>query len=112
MAATGLIGPGMDPDTFAYHAMHSKSPKNYIKLNDPKVDELAIKQRETFDKDERTKILRELMEYDLDIVSRIWQVTPYKFNLRKPNFYSLIDVEAAWNPVGWGSVGLEYAWRA
>ena len=51
------------------------------------------------------------MAYDLDIVSRIWQVTPYKINMRKPNFYSLVDVEAAWNPVGWGSVGLEYAWR-
>ena len=111
MAATGLIGPGMDPDTFAYHAMHSKSPKNYIKLNDPKVDELAIKQRQTFKKEERVAILKELMAYDLDIVSRIWQVTPYKINMRKPNFYSLVDVEAAWNPVGWGSVGLEYAWR-
>ena len=111
MAATGLIGPGMDPDTFAYHAMHSKSPKNYIKLNDPKVDALAVKQRQTFKKEERSAILKELMEYDLDIVSRIWQVTPYKINLRKPNFYSLVDVEAAWNPLGWGSVGIEYAWR-
>lgn len=111
MAATGLIGPGMDPDTFAYHAMHSKSPKNYIKLNDPKVDALAVKQRQTFKKEERSAVLKELMAYDLDIVSRIWQVTPYKINMRKPNFYSLVDVEAAWNPVGWGSVGIEYAWR-
>ena len=34
------------------------------------------------------------MANDLEIVSRIWQVTPYKFNVREPNFYSLIDVEA------------------
>jgi ABC-type transport system substrate-binding protein len=112
LVATGLIGPGMDPDTFAYDAMHSKSPKNYIKLNDPKVDELAAKQRRTFKKEDRLQVLKDLMAYDLEQVSRIWLVTPYKINLRKPNFYSLVDVEAAWNPVGWGSVGLEHAWRS
>jgi ABC-type transport system substrate-binding protein len=112
LVATGLIGPGMDPDTFAYDAMHSKSPKNYIKLNDPKVDELATKQRRTFKKEERLTVLKDLMTYDLENTSRIWLVTPYKINMRKPNFYSLVDVEAAWNPVGWGSVGLEYAWRS
>lgn len=111
MVATGQIGPGMDPDTFTYHAMHSQSPKNYIRLNDPKVDELALKQRSIMDREERTEVVKELMDYDLDYCSRVWLMTAYKLNLRKPNFYSLIDVEAAWGPVGWGSVGLEYAWR-
>jgi len=111
LAATGLLGPGMDPDTFAYHAMNSKSPKNYYKINDPKIDELTLKQRQQLDVKERTATLKELMAYDLDQVTRLWTVTPYKFNLRKPNTFSLVDTEAAWNPVGWGSVGLDTAWK-
>jgi ABC-type transport system substrate-binding protein len=112
LAGSGLLGPGMDPDTFTYHAMHSESPKNNYHINDPKMDELTIKQRQTFDKEERTAVLKEIMDYDLDQVTRLWLVTPYKINLRKPYTYSLVDTEAAWNPVGWGSVGLDTAWRS
>ncbi len=108
----GFVGPGWDPDTFAYHALHSKSPKNYFKVNDPKIDELALKQRETMKPEERKKILTELMQYDLDQVTRLWTVAPYKINLRKPNFYNLTDTEAAWNPVGWGSSGFDLAWKS
>jgi peptide/nickel transport system substrate-binding protein len=111
LVGTGLLGPGMDPDTFTYHALHSESPKNTFTVKDSKIDELAIKQRQTFDREERTKVLQELMEYDLEQVTRLWLVTPYKINLRKPNTYSLTDTEAAWNPVGWGSVGLDTAWK-
>ncbi len=108
----GYVGPGWDPDTFAYHAMHSKSTKNYFKINDPKVDQLALKQRETMKPEERKKILTELMDYDLDQVTRLWTVAPYKINLRKPNFFNLTDTEAAWNPVGWGSSGFDFAWKS
>jgi ABC-type transport system substrate-binding protein len=112
LTGTGYIGPGWDPDTFAYHALHSKSTKNYFKVNDPKIDELALKQRQTMDDEERKQLLTELMEYDLDQVTRLWTVAPYKINLRKPNFFNLIDTEAAWNPVGWGSCGMDTAWKA
>lgn len=111
LAGTGLLGPGMDPDTFSYHALHSKSLKNYYFVNDPKIDSLAVKQRETFDKKERQKVVTELMDYDLDQVTRLWLVTPYKINVRRPNFFNLIDTEAAWNPLGWGSVGVDLAYR-
>jgi ABC-type transport system substrate-binding protein len=112
LAGSGLLGPGMDPDTFTYHVMHSQSPKNIFHINDPEIDDLVIKQRQTFDKEERTAVLQDIMERDLEAVTRIWLVTPYKINLRKPYTYSLVDTEAAWNPVGWGSVGLDTAWRS
>ena len=112
LAGTGLIGPGWDPDTFAYHALYSKSPKNYFHVDDPKVDELALAQRQTMDVEARKKILKQLMDYDLDQVTRLWTVTPYKINLRKPSLYNLVDTEAAWNPVGWGSCGMDLAWRS
>ena len=83
-----------------------------FKVNDPKIDDLAVRQRQTMDAEERATILTELMDYDLDQVTRLWTVAPYKINLRKPNFYNLIDTEAAWNPVGWGSCGLDTAWKA
>lgn len=108
----GYVGPGWDPDTFAYQAMHSKSTKNYFKINDPKVDELALKQRETMDVEARKKVLTELMDYDLDQVTRLWTVAPYKINLRKPNIFNLTDTEAAWNPIGWGSSGFDFAWKS
>ena len=111
MAGTGLIGPGADPDTFAYQTMYSKSPKNYYRINDPKIDDLVQKQRTIMDKTQRQAVLKELMTYDLDQMTRIWGITPYKLSIRRPNMFSLTDVEAAWNPVGWGSCGLDTAWR-
>jgi ABC-type transport system substrate-binding protein len=111
LVATGFIGPGWDPDTFAYQAMYSKSVKNFFKINDPKVDDLALKQRGIMDKAERSKVVTDLMNYDLDITTRIWLVTPYKINMRHPNLFSLTDTEAAWNPQGWGSCGLDTAWK-
>lgn len=108
----GYVGPGWDPDTFTYQAMHSKSPKNYFKINDPKVDELSLKQRETMNVDERKKIIVELMNYDLERVTRLWTVAPYKINVRKPNFFNLTDTEAAWNPIGWGSSAFDFAWKS
>ena len=112
LTGTGFIGPGWDPDTFAYHALYSKSPKNYFKVKDSKIDDLALRQRTELNREDRLATLTELMEYDLDQVTRLWTVAPYKINLRKPNMFSLIDTEAAWNPVGWGSAGLDKAWKA
>lgn len=112
LAGAGSIGPGWDPDAFAYGALYSKSTRNYFKVDDPKVDEWAIKQRQTMNKEERKKILQDLMNYDLEQVTRLWLVTPYKINMRKPNFYSLVDTEAAWNPLGWGSCGIDMAWKS
>jgi peptide/nickel transport system substrate-binding protein len=111
LAGTGLLGPGMDPDTFCYHALHSKSVKNYYFVKDQKLDDLGVKQREEFDTKERQKIVKEFMDYDLDQVTRVFLITPYKINVRRPNFFSLVDTEAAWNPLGWGSVGVDMAYR-
>ncbi len=71
-----------------------------------------MKQRQTMDKEERKKILTQLMNYDLDQMTRLWAVTPYKINMRKPNCYNLVDTEAAWNPLGWGSCGIDLAWKS
>jgi peptide/nickel transport system substrate-binding protein len=111
LAGTGLLGPGMDPDTFCYHALHSKSVKNYYFVKDQKLDDLGVKQREEFDTKERQKIVKEFMDYDLEQVTRLFLITPYKINVRRPNFYNLVDTEAAWNPLGWGSVGVDMAFR-
>lgn len=112
LTGIGYVGPGWDPDTFAYQAMHSKSTKNYFKINDAKVDELSIKQRETMNVEERKQVLTELMDYDLDLVTRLWTVAPYKINLRQPNVFNLTDTEAAWNPIGWGSSGFDFGWKS
>lgn len=107
----GFVGPGWDPDTFSYQALYSKSPKNYFHVNDPKIDDMALKQRTTMNVADRKKILTDLMTYDLDQVTRLWTVAPYKLNMRKPNVYSIIDTEAAWSTLGWGSAGVDMAWK-
>lgn len=111
LVGTGFLGPGWDPDTFAYHALHSGSPKNYYHVKDTTIDDLALRQRHIMDRAERTKVLDELMTYDLDQVTRLWTVAPYKINARKPNVFNVIDTEAAWSTVGWGSSGMDKAWK-
>lgn len=107
----GYVGPGWDPDTFSYQALYSKSPKNYFHVNDPKIDSLAVKQRTTLNPTDRKQALTDLMNYDLDQVTRLWTVAPYKLNMRKPNVFSIIDTEAAWSTLGWGSAGVDMAWK-
>lgn len=106
----GFVGPAWDPDGFAYAALHSKSSKNYYFVNDPVLDDLTVKQRLEMDPEKRKALLREIKERDLDQVYRIWTVEPYKINLRKPNVYNLMDTEAAWSTLGWGSAENELVW--
>lgn len=111
LCGVGFVGPGWDPDTFSYQAMYSKSTNNYFHINDPQVDALCVKERTTLEPTARKQALTDLMNYDLDQVTRLWTVAPYKINMRKPNVYSIIDTEAAWSTLGWGSAGVDMSWK-
>ena len=64
---------GLDERT--YHYMHSKSTKNFFRVNDPVVDELTVKLRQTADKTEQRVVTKKLVDREYDQVLRMWM--PY-----------------------------------
>ncbi len=105
-----VAGPSLDPDAYAFDPLHSKSTKNYFKVNDPELDRMAEAQRVEFDTAKRQGILKDIMKRDLDQMYRLWTVTPYKINVRYPYVYNAVDQVHAWGPLGWGSKVCEMVW--
>ena len=105
-----FAGPSLDPDAYAYDPLHSKSTKNYFKVNDPDLDRLTEAQRVEFDTAKRQQLLKDIMNRDLDQVYRLWTLNGYKINTRYPYLYNAVDQVHAWGPVGWGSKVVEMVW--
>jgi ABC-type transport system substrate-binding protein len=110
MAATGIIGPAMEPHSFVWDATHSTSPKNYWNIKDPKNDEFALKQRRELDTEKRKQILLEWFKYDTDNVTRMWIINVYRLSARHPYVYNAADEVDAWEP-GWGSKVRDKVWK-
>ena len=64
---------GLDERT--YHYMYSKSTKNFFRVNDPVIDELTTKLRQTADKTEQRVITKKIVDREYDQVLRMWM--PY-----------------------------------
>ncbi len=71
-AVMSMMGSGPVADHYAYGFVHSSASRNYPRINDPKVDELALKQRQTIDPTERQAVMRELFDYVQDQVYYAW----------------------------------------
>jgi peptide/nickel transport system substrate-binding protein len=52
----------VEPDEYAYENYHSKGTKNYVKYNNPKVDDLLDKARTTLDRSQRAKYYHQAEE--------------------------------------------------
>ncbi|MXZ45873.1 MAG: ABC transporter substrate-binding protein [Chloroflexi bacterium] len=66
-ATTSASAPqGLNADDFFYHLVHSASPKNLWRLNDPQVDAWAEAQQVELDPEARREILRTMWDYFLD----------------------------------------------
>ena len=64
---------GLDERTYLY--MHSKSTKNFFRVNDPVIDELTTKLRQTPDRAEQRAITKKIVDREFDQVLRMWM--PY-----------------------------------
>ncbi|MGH7355690.1 MAG: ABC transporter substrate-binding protein [Candidatus Rokuibacteriota bacterium] len=64
---------GLDERTYMY--MHSKSTKNFFRVNDPVIDELTTKLRRTPDRTEQRTIAKKIVDREYDQVLRMWM--PY-----------------------------------
>jgi peptide/nickel transport system substrate-binding protein len=64
---------GLDERTYMY--MHSKSTKNFFRVNDPVIDELTVKLRRTAERAEQRAIAKKIVDREYDQVLRMWM--PY-----------------------------------
>jgi peptide/nickel transport system substrate-binding protein len=64
---------GLDERTYMY--MHSRSTKNFFRVNDPVIDELTVKLRRTPERAEQRAIAKKIVDREYDQVLRMWM--PY-----------------------------------
>lgn len=78
------IPAGFDADHFFYHLVHSQSPKNLWRLDDPQVDAWAEAQQVELDPEARREIHRTMWEYFLDKMFWPPLPTPIGFEVYQP----------------------------
>jgi peptide/nickel transport system substrate-binding protein len=64
---------GLDERTYQY--MHSKSTKNFFRVNDPVIDELTTKLRQTPSQADQRALTKKIVDREFDQVLRMWM--PY-----------------------------------
>jgi peptide/nickel transport system substrate-binding protein len=74
---------GLDERTYQY--MHSKSTKNFFRVNDPQIDELTVKLRQTPDAREQRVITKKIVDREFDQVLRLWMPYDNGFLLFQPH---------------------------
>ena len=98
---------GLDERT--YHYMHSKSTKNFFRVNDPVIDELTTKLRRTPDKAEQRLIAKKIVDREYDQVLRMWMPYDNGFLVFQPHARNMAAV-AMRRTDGYGSPSLARAW--
>ncbi len=81
----------LDADSLLYAHMHSKGGRNYGKINDPKLDDLIVKQRIAVSTEERKKWAQEAEKYILEQSPMVimWAATNVK--LAQPWVHNVAD---------------------
>ena len=74
---------GLDERTYVY--MHSKSTKNFFRVNDPVIDELTVKLRQSPDRTEQRATARRIVEREYDQVLRMWMPHGSNFVVFQPH---------------------------
>ena len=74
---------GIDERTYQY--MHSKSTKNFFRVNDPQIDELTTKLRQTPDPKEQRVITKKIVDREFDQVLRMWMPYDNGFLMFQPH---------------------------
>jgi hypothetical protein len=96
-------------DERTYQYMHSKSPKNYFRLADPVIDELATALRRTPDRAEQRALTKKIMERDHDQVLRMWMPFDAGFSVWQPHLRNIGGLDLRAN-FGYGSSTLARLW--
>ena len=78
---------GVDERTYQY--MHSKSTKNFFRVNDPVIDELTTRLRRTPERAEQRAITKKIVDRELDQVLRMWMPYDAGFLIFQPHLRNM-----------------------
>jgi len=98
---------GLDERTYQY--MHSKSTKNFFRVNDPVIDELTTKLRRTPDRAEQRAVAKKVVDREYDQVLRLWMPYDNGFLVFHPHMRN-VSSPALRRTDGYGSPTLARAW--
>ena len=98
---------GLDERTYVY--MHSKSTKNFFRVNDPLIDELTVKLRQSPDRAEQRTIARRIVDRELDQVARMWMPWGTIYMQSQP-YLRNVACGVLRGAVGYGSPTLARLW--
>jgi peptide/nickel transport system substrate-binding protein len=98
---------GLDERTYMY--MHSKSTKNFFRVNDPVIDELTTKLRRTADRGEQRVVAKKIVDREYDQVLRMWMPYDNGFLVFQPHMRNMA-ARALRRTDGYGSPTLARAW--
>ena len=98
---------GLDERTYMY--MHSKSTKNFFRVNDPVIDELTAKLRRTPDRAEQRSITKKIFEREHDQVLRMWMPYDNGFMVHQPHVRNMASM-ALRRTDAYGSPGFARVW--
>ena len=98
---------GLDERTYVF--MHSKSTKNFFRVNDPILDELTVKLRQTPDRAEQRATARKIVDREHDQVLRTWMPYGTIFVLAQPYLRNVAGGVLRGN-VGYGSPTIARMW--
>jgi peptide/nickel transport system substrate-binding protein len=98
---------GLDERT--YHYLHSRSTKNFFRVNDPQIDELTTKLRQTPDRAEQRVITKRIVDREFDQVLRMWMPYDNGFLVFQPHMRT-VAAGALRRTDGYGCPTLARAW--
>ena len=98
---------GVDERTYQY--LHSKSTKNFFRVNDPVLDEMTLKLRQTPDKAEQRAITRKIVDREFDQVLRMWMPYDNGFMVTQPPVRNMAS-GALRRTDGYGSPAIARVW--
>jgi len=98
---------GLDERTFQY--MHSKSTKNFFRVNDPMIDELTVKLRQTPDRADQRAITKKIVDREFDQAYRLWMPYDNGFLVSQPQLRNF-SAPALRRTDGYGSPGIARVW--
>jgi peptide/nickel transport system substrate-binding protein len=98
---------GLDERTYQY--MHSKSTKNFFRVNDPVIDELTTKLRQTPDRAQQRAIAKKIVDREYDQALRLWMPYDNGFLLFQPHMRNA-GALALRRTDGYGSPAIARVW--
>src|SRR5207247_1078685 len=98
---------GLDERTYVY--MHSKSTKNFFRVNDPIIDELTVKLRQAPDRADQRATARRIVDREYDQVLRVWMPHGSNFVLFQPHLRNAAGGVLR-GTIGYGSPTIARLW--